>query len=160
MYDAFKIGIKNNTAYIYVWVSINHNYVYVGQTARDEYGVIGRAYEHIHNSNDELHWGTLRKDVYANLEIPLEDIDDFYLFSFPLPNDLQHPEYIASLKAREAVEYMVKVGWNKQVKRRYRRNLLCKSYATPHVEEDTEINHIVADEIVNACMDAIKNKMT
>ena len=160
MYDAFRVGIRNNTAYIYIWLSIEKKYVYVGQTARGEYGVIGRAKEHIQNSEDEQNWGTLRKDVYRNLEIPLEEIDDFYLFSFPLPNDIKHPQYTTSLRAREAVEYMVKVEWNKQVKKIYRKNILCRSYARPHVDEDNEVNHKVAGDIVEACMRAIDGRMT
>jgi hypothetical protein len=93
-----------NQAFIYIWLSKSEKMVYVGQT-NQRYGTLGRGYSHVQST------GTLRCRCRERIGLNLEDIDDLYLFTFPLPNS---NEFISTESAfRLATEYLVQIGLNK-----------------------------------------------
>ena len=91
---------NGSLAYIYIWFSKNQKIVYVGQT-NNRKGTLGRAIEHISET------GTLRKQFEEKYGQKLENVEDLYLLSFPLPPKY---EFICIESAyRLAVEYNVQI---------------------------------------------------
>lgn len=98
-FKGLSIGYKRERAYIYLWVSKEMRVVYVGQT-NEKNAVIGRAIGHISEN------GTLRKRCFEE-GLVLENIDDFMLLSYELPNEKRFISVESSF--RLAVEYLVQV---------------------------------------------------
>ena len=100
MLPRIPIGCRTDTAYIYIWFSKKIQIAYVGQT-HAKYGVVSRAFQHFQQE------GTLRYKLYE-LGYVVEEVDDLYLLSFPLPRE---PEFLTLESSyRMAVEYLVQVG--------------------------------------------------
>jgi hypothetical protein len=100
-YKNLNCCFNGSLAYIYIWFSKKQKMVYVGQT-NNRKGTIGRAIEHVSES------GTLRKQFEEKYGQKLEDVDDLYLLSFPLPSKY---EFICIESAyRLAVEYNVQIA--------------------------------------------------
>lgn len=98
------LGIRQDTAYVYIWVIKSCRVVYIGQT-NCRYGVLGRAGQHV------LPQGTLRQRL-EEWGYDLDDVDDPILLSFPLPRE---PQFVGIDSAyREAVEYHVQVKLQKE----------------------------------------------
>ena len=96
-----NIFVGLNKAYIYIWLSKSHSFVYVGQT-NERYGTWGRGYAHIQDT------GTLRCRCEDKLGIYLDYVEDLVLFSYVLPNQ---PEFLGVESSyRLAVEYLVQVN--------------------------------------------------
>jgi len=85
-------------SYIYIWLSKNHQVVYVGMTNRYS-GTIGRADGHFNVT------GTFRKRFIQNKGYNIERVTDMILLSFPLPNKKEY--YSEERSYREAVEFLV-----------------------------------------------------
>lgn len=96
-YKGLAIGFKGMYSYIYIWYSKEHKIVYVGQT-NDKNAVLGRAIAH---SSEK---GTLRKRCLEQ-GVRLDDVDDFILLSYNLPNKKIFTGVESSY--RLAVEYKV-----------------------------------------------------
>ena len=95
IYNTFN-GVDQ--AYIYIWVSKQHQAVYIGMTNRYS-GTIGRADGHFNRN------GTFRKKILRKKGYSIENIHDLILLSFPLP---KKREYISEERSyREAVEYLI-----------------------------------------------------
>lgn len=93
-----NIFAGNQKAYVYIWMSKEFQFLYVGQT-NDKMGTFGRAYSHLGLG------GTLRERCNERVGIDLDYMSDLYLFSFPLPSS---PEFIGcETSFRLAVEYLV-----------------------------------------------------
>lgn len=91
----------NSKSYIYIWHSSKFRICYVGQT-NGVMGVLGRAYQHL-NPNGMSN--TLRKRFEQEEGIKLEEVNDFFLFSYCLPTIAEFLSIESSY--REAVEYLV-----------------------------------------------------
>jgi len=124
-------------AYIYIWLSLRAQIIYIGMT-NSITGTLGRAAQHV-SAN-----GTLRLNILKNIGTHMENYDDYILFSFLLPTQ---KEFISVERSyREGVEFLV------QKQLRIANGQLPKSYSivsrvrySPRVE-----NYIVkklADEI-------------
>jgi hypothetical protein len=88
-------------AYIYIWVSKNNKFVYVGQTASST-GTLGRAAQHVAAD------GVLRRKVNEETGLALEEVRDLKCWSYKLP---EHTEFTSTGSSyREAVEYLVQRG--------------------------------------------------
>ncbi len=153
MLESFHVGLKGNTAYVYVWISVEKRIIYVGETRKERNGVLGRAYEHVSEE------GTLRKRVYEH-GYYLEEIDDFILLSFPLPTDTLYPNYILSDKDRKAVEHLVQKNIDREIKDRMAKDFFPVSYTNAGLKAQTKrVNICVAEGIVKKCLDVIEKKI-
>lgn len=94
IYDIFN----GTYAYIYIWVSKTKKTVYVGQTNASG-GVYKRGAEHLSRG------GTLRERFYFSIGENLENVTDWQLLSFRLPNIKKFTSAESSF--RLAVEYYV-----------------------------------------------------
>lgn len=97
---ALNLQFDPNYSYIYIWVSKKTKSVYVGQTYNKR-GAIGRAYEHVSSE------GTLRKRFLDVHGMQLEQVNDLFLLSFPLPKEGLFCSSESSY--RIAVEYHVQI---------------------------------------------------
>lgn len=102
-YKGLSIGYKHSCAYVYIWFSKSNRILYVGQT-NDKNGVIGRAVSHVTNN------GTLR-DRCLEYGISMDEIDDFILLSYELPNERKYISTESSY--RLAVEYTVQINMHR-----------------------------------------------
>lgn len=98
--NSLFVAHNSRRAYIYIWVSLRHRVVYVGET-NCQNGVIGRANAHLMSE------GTLRERLDEN-GFDLDEIDDFLLLSYSLPENALFSGKDRS--GRDAVEYFVQVG--------------------------------------------------
>lgn len=87
-------------AYIYIWVSEKQKCMYIGET-NDRRGTLGRAIGHLGSK------GTLRQRVEERLGVRLESIDDFVLYTFPLPREDRYLGLESSY--RQSIEYHVQI---------------------------------------------------
>ncbi len=90
-------------AYIYIWFTRDYKSIYVGQT-NSECGTLGRAYAHVKSH------GTLRDRFYDTEGISIENVVDWHLASFCLPDKKKYTSVESSF--RLAVEYLVQVKLN------------------------------------------------
>ena len=131
-------------AYIYIWLSKSHGFVYVGQT-NERYGTWGRGYSHIQSS------GTLRTRCEDSIGVYLDTVEDLILFSYPLP---ESPEFTNTESSfRLAVEYLV------QIKLHEIRNSVTHRFriVSNVTSTDRTNNKLVRDLATHIVTDFIKN---
>lgn len=132
-----SLGLRQDTAYIYIWVMKSCQAVYIGQT-NCRYGVLGRAGQHV------LPQGTLRQRL-EEWGYDLDRVDDSILLSFPLPRE---PRFLGVDSAyREAVEYHVQVKLQKERVKCFPPFCIISHVSCTYPIEYTSIE-MIADQIV------------
>lgn len=120
---------------IYLWVSINYGFIYIGQT-NNNLGIIARAYQHINEG------GTLFNRVWERVGVNLYDVDDLGLFNFPLPNERKYQSNESIY--RLAVEYLIQ-RYILEQKHNFRSSLKVIS----NVKSNDLVENIEVKEIAN-----------
>lgn len=145
MIEGMPIGCKEIGAYIYIWISKEYRIAYVGQT-HAKAGVVARAFQHVKPG------GTLRSKV-EKLGIDWDEVNDWYVLSFPLPSE---PEFLSLESSfRLAVEYLVQVKlYQVQNQMNPRLRILSNVTCTPQ----TNLNYIIglADKIVSDFLESYR----
>ncbi|HAA13153.1 MAG TPA: hypothetical protein DCE41_16270 [Cytophagales bacterium] len=95
-FSTIFIGFEQ--AYIYVWVSLEYKFMYVGMT-NSRVGTLGRANQHLDMR------GTLRERFLMEFGLDIDTVSDLRLYSFPLPKSYLF--FSVESTYREAVEYLV-----------------------------------------------------
>lgn len=146
MNKSFCVGLKPKIGYIYIWLSLSNRLIYVGETC-SAHGVVGRARQHV----SEV--GTLNSKLSDN-GYEMGKIEDFYLFSFELPNTWEYTNEETTYRC--AVEYLVQI----ECQTRFQLEIGIDFYLVSHVDYNqkcsTPQNKLIAQHIIAELIDNIR----